>query len=136
MVQIEWLIAGINSNARHFVDFVTTTDVLLPIRPGQIDAAKRNQKTWRLRPAFVSETRIDAVHIFGEQRLETAGPRLDDPMFLELCDQCLRVAVLQSSERPVEEIYICVDDSNRFGASWWGLRDCALLRSERNGGSA
>src|SRR5436309_14157025 len=106
MVQVEWLIAGINPNARHFVNLVTAPDILLPIRPGQVDAAKRNQKTRSMLQTFGRQARIDPTHIFGEQRLETTGPSLDDPMFLELGNQGLRVAVFQRAERPTEKIHI------------------------------
>ena len=44
MVEIEWLIAGIDPNAWHPVNLVASPDILLPIRPGQIDAAKGNQE--------------------------------------------------------------------------------------------
>src|SRR5207302_11453740 len=111
MVQIEWLIAGINPNARHLVNLMTAPDVLLPIRPGQVDATKRNQKARSMLQAFGRKARIDPIHIFGEQRLETAGPSLDDPMLLELCYQGLGVAVFQRAERPTEKIHIGVDDS-------------------------
>src|SRR6266487_6857884 len=117
MVQIEWLIAGINPNARHFVNLVTAPDILLPIRPGQVDAPKRNQKPSTLLHAFGCQTRIDPTHIFVEQRLETSGPSLDDPMFLELCHQGLGVAVFQRAERPTEKIHIGVDESRSLGGS-------------------
>jgi hypothetical protein len=52
MVQIEWLITGIDSKARHFVNLVTAANVLLPIRPGQVNAAKRNQEAGSVLPAF------------------------------------------------------------------------------------
>src|SRR6266571_8815437 len=115
MVQIEWLIAGINPNPRHFVNLVTAPDILLPIRPGQVDAAKRNQKARPMLQAFRRQARIDPTHIFGEQRLETAGPSLDHPMLLELCYQGPGVAVFQRAERPTEKIYIGVDDSRGLG---------------------
>src|SRR5262245_57024434 len=121
MAEIERLIAGINPKARHFVDFLTTTNILFPIRPRQVNATERNQEACRMRPAFVCQPRINSVHVFGEERLETPCPGLNDPVLLELCDEGLRVAVLQHSERPVEEIYVCVDDSNRFGRSSCGL---------------
>src|SRR6266545_7742325 len=117
MVQIKWLIAGINPNARHFVNLVTAPYVLLPIRPGQVDAAKRNQKARPMLQAFGRQARIDPIHIFGEQRLETAGPSLDDPMLLELCYQGLGVAVFQRAERPTEKIHIGVDESRRPGGA-------------------
>src|SRR5437660_2706248 len=117
MVEIERLIAGINPNARHFVNLVTAPDILLPIRPRQVDAAKRNQKTRRMLQALGRQTRIDPTQIFGEQRLETASPGLDDPMFLELCCQGLRVAVFQRAERPTEKIHIGVDDSRGLGGA-------------------
>ena len=129
MVQIEWLIAGINPNARHFVNFVTAPNILLPIRPGQVDAAKRNQKTRSMLQAFGRQARIDPTHIFGEQRLETAGPSLDDPMLLELCHQRLGVAVFQRAERPTEKIHIGVDDSRGMGRPHdWGLARGSLCR--------
>ena len=117
MVEIEWLIAWINPNAGHFVDLVTAPDILLPIRPRQIDAAKRNQKARALCPAFVRQPRIDPAHILGEQRFETPGPSLDDPVFLELGNQGLRVAVFQRAERPVEQIHIGVDDPKGLGGA-------------------
>src|SRR5207302_6363150 len=129
MVQIEWLIAGINPTARHLVSLMTAPDVLLPIRPGQVDATKRNQKARSMLQAFGRQARIDPIPIFGEQRLETAGPSLDDPMFLEFCYQGLGVAVFQRAERPVEQIHIGVDDSRgRGGADGRGVGSRSLCR--------
>src|SRR5438876_7874008 len=142
MVQIKWLIAGINPKARHFVNLVTAADILLPIRPSQIDAAKRNQKAWPMLDAFGRQAHIDPIHIFGEQRLETAGPSLDDPMLLELCYQGLGVAVFQRAERPTEKIHIGVDDSRGLGgADDRGVASRSLCRQglmagERNSGRA
>ena len=82
MVQIEWLIARINPNASHFVNLVTAPKVFLPIRPGQIDAAKGNQKPPPMLPAFRGQARIDSAHIFGEERCDTPGPSFDDTMRL------------------------------------------------------
>src|SRR4030095_4177372 len=100
---MEWLVAGINSKTRHFVNLVTAPDVFLPIRPGQVDAAKRDQKARSMLPAFGRQTRIDSTHIFGEQRLKTPGPGFDDPVFLELRDQGFRIAILQGAKWPVEQ---------------------------------
>src|SRR5438094_10469636 len=105
MVEIEWLIAGINPNARHFVNLVTAPDILLPIRPGEVDAAKRNQKARSMSQAFGRQARIDSTHIFEEQRLETAGPSLDNPTLLELSYQGMGVAVFQRVESPTEKIH-------------------------------
>src|SRR5262245_51366316 len=104
MVQIEWLIARVDSNSGHFVDFVTAPNVLLPIRPRQVHAAKWNQETRPVLPTFSRQTLIEAVHILGQQSLETASPSLDDAMLLELCHQRLGIAVFQSAERPIEKI--------------------------------
>src|ERR1051325_9157097 len=111
MAESEGLIAGIDSKAGHSVDFITATHVLFPIRQGQVDAAKRNQKARPLLPAFGCQSRVDPMHIFGEQRLETASPGLDDPMLLELRDESVRIAVLQCAKWPIEEIHVGVDDS-------------------------
>jgi len=62
------------------------------------------KKARSLRPAFVGQPRVDPAHIFGKQRLETPGPSLDDPVFPELCNQGLRVAIFQRAE----------SQSNRF----------------------
>ena len=140
MVQIEWLIARIDSNARHFMNLVAAPDVLLPIRPGKVDAPKRNQKAWAMLIAFGRQARIDPIHILGEERLETAGPGLDDPMLLELCYQGLGVAVFQRAERPTEKIHIGVDDSRGLrGADDSGVASRCLCRQwlmagERNSG--
>src|SRR6185369_11304664 len=117
MIQIEWLIAGINPKARHFVNFVTAANIFLPVRPGQVDAAKRSQKARSVLPAFSRQPRVDPIHIFREQRLETPGPSLDDPMLLELRDQSFRVAILQGAKWPVEQIYVGVDDPGRLAGS-------------------
>src|SRR5439155_1086726 len=114
----------------------------LPIRPGQVDTAKRNQNAVPMLMAFGRQARIDPTHIFGEQRLETAGPSLDDPMLLELCYQGLGVAVFQRAERPTEKIHIGVDDSRSLGgsgnsgAAGRGLCRQWLMAGERNSGGA
>jgi len=111
VVEVEWLIPWINPKARHLVNLVTPPDIFLPIRPGQVDAAKRNQKAGSVLPAFSRQPRVDPIHIFGEQRFEAARPGLDEAVLLELCDQRFRIAILQCPKRPVEEIYVGVDDS-------------------------
>jgi hypothetical protein len=135
MVQIEWLIAGINPKTRHFVILVTAPNIFLPIRPGQVDAAKRNQKAGTMLAAFGRQTRIDSTHIFGEQRLETPGPGLDDPVPLELCDQSFCMAVLQRAKWPVEQIDIRVDDA-RGRAMSGCLRRKRRLADKGNSGGA
>ena len=52
VAQIKWLIAGIDANGRHCVILMTPPDILLPIRPGQIDAAERNQEIGSVFSAF------------------------------------------------------------------------------------
>src|SRR5262249_16278446 len=59
MVEIERLITGINPKAGHPVDLVTSPDILLPIRPSQIDAAKGNQKTGPVLATFSREPCVD-----------------------------------------------------------------------------
>src|SRR5262245_9289441 len=140
MVEIERLIAGINPNARHFVNFVTAPHVFVPIRPGQIDAAKGNQKTSSMLPTFGPQARVDPIHIFGEERFETSSPRLDDTVLLELRDQSFRVTILQGAKRPVEQIHVGIDDSDggsgNSGAASRSLRRQHLLVGEGNSSRA
>src|SRR4030095_14177645 len=142
MVQVEWLIAGIDPKARHFLNLVTAPNVLLPIGPGQVNAAKRNQKAGSVLAALGRQPSIAAIHVVREQRLETTSPGLDDSMLLELRDQGFRVAILQCAKWPVEEIDIGIDDSRDPGGS--GNSDVAagalclqwLLASKGNSGGA
>ncbi len=142
MVQIKWLIAGINPNSRHPVNLVTAPHILEPIRPGEVDASKRNQKAGSMLQAFGRQARIDPTHIFGEQRLETARPSFNDPVLFELRDQGPGVAVFQRAERPTEKIDIGVDDSRGLGGrenlGFAGRRPGrqGTIRGERNGGRA
>src|SRR5262245_13864315 len=64
MVKVKWLVTRINPEAWHSVHLVTTANIFLPVRPREIDAAKRNQKIRPMLPAFGSQPRVDPIDVF------------------------------------------------------------------------
>src|ERR1041385_8565631 len=77
MGEVEGLVAGVDADAGHFVDFVAAAEVFLPIGPGEVDGPEWNQEAAMLL-AFGGEAFVDAVYVFGEEGVEAAGPRLND----------------------------------------------------------
>src|ERR1044071_2720053 len=79
---------------------MTSAYVFLPIRPGQIHTAKRQQESWRFCSTFLGQPCVDSAHVFGKQCLKAAGPSLHDSVSSELGHQGRGVTVLKRPERP------------------------------------
>ena len=92
MGEVEGLVAGIDAEAGHFVDFVAAAQIFLPIGPGEIDGSEWDQEAAMLF-ALGGESFVDVVDVFGEKGFETAGPCLSDAMFFKFGDEGFGVAI-------------------------------------------
>ena len=100
IVEAVAVVRGIEANARHVVVFVTTPQVLFPVRQERIDGTEGKQKIL-VGPALLGQAAIHSGQVAMQQAVEASRPGLFDLLTLELGDQIGGFVPVQAAKRPV-----------------------------------
>src|SRR5699024_6722213 len=110
MAQIKRLIAGINPNTTHPMDFMTPSQLFFPIGPGEVYGAKRDQHALTISMALPGQTAVNTINILVKQGLKTPGPCLADSVLAQLGYQRFGFPVFQPAKRPLKKIHVGIDN--------------------------
>src|SRR5262249_51600965 len=91
--------------------------VLLPVRPGRVDAAERDEQPVALLATLVGQPAVGRVRLLVQYGLEAAGPGPADPVPAQLAHEFLGAVVLQGAEGPAEQMHVAIDELGTRGGS-------------------